>query len=92
MAQATGIHISQSRITAVLLKGSSKSPKIAGAGWVPRPAIGGVDLGVIDVLAEPVPAAWNAKVLLDGGQAARHTLAEVVEPPPVKNHIVLFAS
>jgi len=40
---------------------------------------GGVDLGVIDVLAEPVPAAWSEKVLRDGGQEARHTLAEVLE-------------
>ncbi len=40
---------------------------------------GGVDLGVIDVLAEPVPAAWSASVLRDGSQEARHTLAEVLE-------------
>ena len=41
--------------------------------------VGGVDLGVIDVLAEPVPAAWSEDVLRDGGLAARDTLAEMLE-------------
>lgn len=40
---------------------------------------GGVDLGVIDVLAEPVPAAWSENVLREGGQAARDTLAEMLQ-------------
>jgi hypothetical protein len=40
---------------------------------------GGVDLGVIDVLAEPVPEAWNNTVLRDGGRAARSTLADMLE-------------
>ena len=40
---------------------------------------GGVDLGVIDVLAEPVPAHWSENVLREGGQAARDTLAEMLE-------------
>lgn len=40
---------------------------------------GGVDLGVIDVLAEPVPEAWSTTVLRDGSRAARHTLAMILE-------------
>lgn len=40
---------------------------------------GGVDLGVIDVLAEPVPAAWSENVLREGGQAARGVLADMLE-------------
>jgi microcompartment protein CcmK/EutM len=40
---------------------------------------GAVDLGVIDVLAEPVPAGWSESVLREGGQAARSTLAELLE-------------
>jgi hypothetical protein len=40
---------------------------------------GAVDLGVIDVLAEPVPLAWSESVLRDGGQVARATLAEMLE-------------
>lgn len=40
---------------------------------------GGVDLGVIDVLAEPVPEAWDDTVLRDGGQAARSALAVMLE-------------
>lgn len=40
---------------------------------------GGVDLGVIDVLAEPVPEAWNEAVMRDAGQAARSALAEMLE-------------
>ncbi len=39
---------------------------------------GGVDLGVIDVLAEPVPVTWSENVLREGGQAARDTLAEML--------------
>ncbi len=39
---------------------------------------GAVDLGVIDVLAEPVPAAWDEDVLREGGQAARDVLAEML--------------
>ena len=40
---------------------------------------GAVDLGVIDVLAEPVPLAWSESVLRAGGQVARATLAEMLE-------------
>ena len=40
---------------------------------------GGVDLGVIDVLGEPVPAAWSESVLRDGGEAARSALAEMLK-------------
>jgi len=40
---------------------------------------GAVDLGVIDVLAEPVPITWSEAVLREGGQAARATLAEMLE-------------
>jgi hypothetical protein len=40
---------------------------------------GAVDLGVIDVLAQPVPAAWNEDVLREGGQAARATLADMLK-------------
>jgi len=40
---------------------------------------GGVDLGVIDVLAEPVPEAWSEDVLREGGLAARSALAEMLE-------------
>ena len=39
---------------------------------------GAVDLGVIEVLAEPVPAAWDEDVLRAGGQAAREVLAEML--------------
>ena len=39
---------------------------------------GGVDLGVIDVLAEPVPAGWSETVLREGGEAARSALAEML--------------
>jgi len=40
---------------------------------------GAVDLGVIEVLAEPVPVAWNENVLRDGGQAAQDALAKMLE-------------
>lgn len=40
---------------------------------------GAVDLGVIDVLAEPVPLAWSESVLREGSQMARATLAEMLE-------------
>lgn len=40
---------------------------------------GAVDLGVIDVLAEPVPLAWSESILRAGGQVARATLAEMLE-------------
>jgi hypothetical protein len=40
---------------------------------------GAVDLGVIDVLAEPVPITWSENVLREGGQAARNTLAEMLK-------------
>lgn len=40
---------------------------------------GAVDLGVIDVLAEPVPLAWSESVLREAGQVARATLAEMLE-------------
>ncbi len=33
--------------------------------------IGAVDLGVLDVLEQPVPEGWSDAVLLDGGKAAR---------------------
>ena len=39
---------------------------------------GAVDLGVIDVLAEPVPAQWSEDVLLKGGSTARDALAEML--------------
>ena len=39
---------------------------------------GAVDLGVIDVLAEPVPAQWSEDVLREGGSAARGALAEML--------------
>ncbi len=39
---------------------------------------GGVDLGVIDVLAEPVPVGWSETVLREGGEAARGALAEML--------------
>ena len=39
---------------------------------------GAVDLGVIDVLAEPVPAGWSLDVLRQGGEAARESLAEML--------------
>ena len=39
----------------------------------------GVDLGVIDVLAEPVSELWNTTVLRDGSRAARQALAEMLE-------------
>ncbi|MDX1406386.1 MAG: aminopeptidase [Woeseiaceae bacterium] len=40
---------------------------------------GAVDLGVLDVLAEPVPENWSEQVLRDGGLAARSALAELLE-------------
>ena len=40
---------------------------------------GAVDLGVIDVLAQPVPAGWNETVLREGGEAARATLADMLK-------------
>ncbi len=40
---------------------------------------GAVDLGVIDVLAEPVPITWSESVLRDGGMAARDTLADMLK-------------
>ena len=38
-----------------------------------------MDLGVIDVLAEPVSELWNTTVLRDGSRAARQALAEMLE-------------
>jgi len=38
---------------------------------------GAVDLGVIDVLAEPVPESWRPDVLQSAGRAARPALAEL---------------
>ena len=35
---------------------------------------GAVDLGVIDVLQEPVPEDWDADTLRDGGRTARQAL------------------
>jgi len=40
---------------------------------------GAVDLGVLDVLEQPVPEAWSDAVLLDGGKAARETLAKMLD-------------
>lgn len=40
---------------------------------------GAVDLGVIDVLAEPVPGAWDAQVLRDGTRIARRSLFEMLK-------------
>ena len=40
---------------------------------------GAVDLGVLDVLEQPVPEAWSDAVLLDGGKAARKTLAKMLD-------------
>ena len=40
---------------------------------------GAVDLGVLDVLEQPVPEAWSDAVLLDGGRAARKTLAKMLD-------------
>lgn len=39
---------------------------------------GAVDLGVIDVLEEPVPEGWNEDTLRKGGIAARAALAEML--------------
>ena len=40
---------------------------------------GAVDLGVIDVLAEPVPVGWNENVLREGGQAAREAYVDLLK-------------
>jgi hypothetical protein len=40
---------------------------------------GAVDLGVVDVLTQPVPLAWSENVLREGGMAARETLAEMLK-------------
>lgn len=40
---------------------------------------GGVDLGVMDVLGEPVPADWSEETLGAGGRRARAKLAEMLE-------------
>ena len=40
---------------------------------------GAVDLGVIDVLAEPVPAEWSEEVLREGGLAARGALTDMLQ-------------
>ena len=40
---------------------------------------GAVDLGVIDVLQEPVPAGWDEDTLRDGGLAAREALTKMLE-------------
>ena len=39
---------------------------------------GAVDLGVIDVLQQPVPRGWREDVLREGGVAARETLREML--------------
>lgn len=41
--------------------------------------VGAVDLGVIEVLEQPVPEAWSDATLRDGGRAARVKLAEMLE-------------
>lgn len=40
---------------------------------------GAIDLGVIDVIPEPVPEDWSEATLRDGGRAARAKLAEMLE-------------
>lgn len=40
---------------------------------------GAIDLGVIHVLAEPVPESWSEDVLARGGQAAREALASLLK-------------
>ena len=40
---------------------------------------GAVDLGVIDVLAEPVPESWQVDVLASAGTTARKSLAELLK-------------
>lgn len=40
---------------------------------------GAVDLGIIDVLAEPVPESWNEQTLGEGSLAARNALEEMLE-------------
>jgi hypothetical protein len=40
---------------------------------------GAIDLGVIDVLGAPVPAAWSESVLLEGGRKARSELKAMLE-------------
>lgn len=40
---------------------------------------GAVDLGVIDVLTEPVPADWSEAVLREGGRAARDAISEMLK-------------
>jgi len=39
---------------------------------------GAVDLGVLDVLEEPVPAGWDENTLSEGGRAARAALKEML--------------
>lgn len=41
--------------------------------------VGAVDLGVLDVLEQPVPEAWSDAVLLDGSKAAREALAKMLD-------------
>lgn len=40
---------------------------------------GAVDLGVIDVLGQPVPLGWSEDVLREGGVSAREALEEMLE-------------
>jgi hypothetical protein len=40
---------------------------------------GAVDLGVVDVIEEPVPEDWSEATLRDGGRAARAKLAEMLD-------------
>jgi hypothetical protein len=40
---------------------------------------GAIDLGVIDVLGAPAPAAWSESVLLEGGRKARSELKAMLE-------------
>ena len=41
--------------------------------------VGASDLGVLDVLEQPVPEAWSEAVLRDGGKSARTALAKMLE-------------
>ena len=40
--------------------------------------VGAIDLGVIDVLAQPVPGGWSEETLREGGRASRAKLAEML--------------
>ncbi|MHC5020089.1 MAG: type IV pilus biogenesis protein PilM [Planctomycetota bacterium] len=77
MAQATGIHISATRITAVFLKGTSKSPKVVSAGWMPIPPADEMDLGkaVRHLLGEHTIPRDPAVVTLANDEALMRSMA-----------------